>query len=55
MASAPFAVPLTALLAEPVWRHATLDYEALREAGIERMADAVEQHLDWGKLDRILA
>jgi len=34
---------------------APLDYEALREAGIERMADAVEQHLDWGKLDRILA
>ena len=34
---------------------APLDYEALREVGIERMADAVEQHLDWGKLDRILA
>ncbi|MDP3482889.1 MAG: cobyric acid synthase, partial [Sulfuricella sp.] len=34
---------------------ATLDYEALREAGIERMADAVEQHLDWRKLDRIIA
>lgn len=29
---------------------ATLDYEALREAGIERMADAVEHHLDWKKL-----
>ncbi|MDP2154986.1 MAG: cobyric acid synthase, partial [Sulfuricella sp.] len=34
---------------------ATLDYEALREAGIERMADAVEKHLDWLKLDRIFA
>jgi adenosylcobyric acid synthase len=32
-----------------------LDYEALREAGIERMADAVEKHLDWSKLDRIFA
>jgi adenosylcobyric acid synthase len=34
---------------------AALDYEALREAGIERMADAVDKHLDWSKLDRIFA
>jgi adenosylcobyric acid synthase len=33
----------------------TLDYEALREAGIERIADAVEKHLDWRKMDRIFA
>jgi len=38
-------------LAQP----STLDYEALREAGIERMADAGEKHLDWGKLDLIFA
>lgn len=36
-------------LAEP----SVLDYEALHEAGIERMADAIEQHLDWRELDRI--
>jgi adenosylcobyric acid synthase len=34
---------------------ATLDYEALREAGIELMADTVEKHLDWHKLDRVFA
>jgi adenosylcobyric acid synthase len=34
---------------------ATQDYDALREAGIERMADAVDKHLDWSKLDRIFA
>jgi adenosylcobyric acid synthase len=34
---------------------ATQDYEALREAGIERMADAVEKHLDWGKLNGFFA
>ena len=34
---------------------AILDYEALREAGIERMADAVEKHLDWRKLDQTFA
>ncbi|MFH2210070.1 MAG: cobyric acid synthase [Pseudomonadota bacterium] len=28
------------------------DYEALREAGIERMADAVETHLDWHRLQQ---
>ncbi len=27
------------------------DYEQLREAGLERLADCVEQHLDWDKLD----
>ena len=27
------------------------DYRVLREAGIDRLADALEQHLDWGKLD----
>lgn len=26
------------------------DYEQLREAGLERIADCVEQHLDWDKL-----
>jgi adenosylcobyric acid synthase len=31
----------------------TLDYVDLREQGIERMADAVEKYLDWGKLDAI--
>jgi adenosylcobyric acid synthase len=34
---------------------AAQDYEALREAGIARMADAVEKHLDWSKLDRFFA
>jgi adenosylcobyric acid synthase len=28
----------------------SFDYAALREQGLERLADAVEQHLDWGKL-----
>ena len=32
---------------------AELDYVDLRERGIERLADAVEKHLDWGKLDAI--
>ena len=27
------------------------DYAALRERGIDQMADAVEQYLDWGKLE----
>jgi adenosylcobyric acid synthase len=27
-----------------------LDYPALREAQIDRLADALEQHLDWGEL-----
>ncbi|HZV99215.1 MAG TPA: cobyric acid synthase [Methylophilaceae bacterium] len=30
------------------------DYMALREAGLERLADAVEQHLDWNKLSQYL-
>ena len=34
---------------------AAQDYEALREAGIARMADAVEKYLDWSKLDRFFA
>ena len=34
---------------------AVLDYEALREAGIERMADAVERYLDWGRLEPFFA
>jgi adenosylcobyric acid synthase len=34
---------------------AALDYEALREAGIERMADAVERHLDWSRLEPFFA
>ncbi len=32
---------------------AALDYGELRERGIARMADAVEEHLDWGKIDAI--
>ncbi len=32
---------------------AALDYVELRERGIARMADAVEEHLDWGKIDAI--
>ena len=32
---------------------ATLDYVDVREQGIERMADAVEKYLDWGKLNAI--
>lgn len=30
------------------------DYTALREEGLNRLADALETHLDWGKLDRLL-
>lgn len=30
------------------------DYTALREAGLERLADCVEQHLDWTKLEKSL-
>lgn len=30
------------------------DYIALREAGLERLADAAEQHLDWSKLEAYL-
>jgi adenosylcobyric acid synthase len=29
---------------------AQFDYEQLREAGLERLADCVEQHLDWDRL-----
>jgi adenosylcobyric acid synthase len=29
---------------------APFDYEQLREAGLERLADCVEQHLDWDRL-----
>ncbi|MEW5755309.1 MAG: cobyric acid synthase [Pseudomonadota bacterium] len=32
----------------------TIDYHALREAGIDRMADAIEQHLDLALIDRLL-
>lgn len=31
----------------------TFDYQQLREAGIDRVADCVEQHLDWDKLQVI--
>ncbi|KAB7623375.1 cobyric acid synthase [Alkalilimnicola sp. S0819] len=31
-----------------------LDYQALREANIDRLADCVEQHLDWTRLDALL-
>ncbi|MHB0985229.1 MAG: cobyric acid synthase [Sulfuricella sp.] len=31
------------------------DYAALRERGIDKMADAVERYLDWGKLDRFFS
>jgi adenosylcobyric acid synthase len=34
---------------------AMVDYEALREAGIERMADAVEAHLDWHLLEQFFS
>ncbi|MGZ8270217.1 MAG: hypothetical protein ACXW1T_03480 [Methylophilus sp.] len=27
----------------------TFDYEALKEAELNRLADCVEQHLDWNK------
>jgi adenosylcobyric acid synthase len=30
------------------------DYNAQREAGLDRLADALEAHLDWEKLDRLL-
>jgi adenosylcobyric acid synthase len=33
---------------------ATPDYRALREAHLDRLADAVEAHLDWGKLQQWL-
>jgi adenosylcobyric acid synthase len=32
----------------------TLDYDALREAAIERLADAVERHLDTRRLNTLL-
>jgi adenosylcobyric acid synthase len=35
-------------------RDVTFDYRALREAGIERLAEALEAHLDWGRLDPLL-
>jgi adenosylcobyric acid synthase len=34
---------------------ADFDYQRLREAGLERLADAVEQHLDWARLDPLLS
>jgi adenosylcobyric acid synthase len=34
---------------------AGFDYRQLREQGLERLADAVEQHLDWARLDPLLA
>ena len=33
---------------------ARFDYPALREQGIERLADAVEQHLDMRRIDALL-
>ncbi|MES2182740.1 MAG: cobyric acid synthase [Pseudomonadota bacterium] len=33
----------------------TFDYQQLREAGLERLADCLEQHLDWNKLNAYLA
>lgn len=33
---------------------AAFDYEQLREAELERLADCVEQHLDWGRLEAYL-
>jgi adenosylcobyric acid synthase len=33
---------------------AGFDYTQLREAGLERLADTVEQHLDWNKLNQYL-
>ncbi|NVK42922.1 MAG: cobyric acid synthase [Oceanospirillaceae bacterium] len=33
----------------------TPDYDALREAGIDRLADTLEQHLDLAAIDRLLA
>ncbi|GGO81436.1 cobyric acid synthase [Marinobacterium nitratireducens] len=33
---------------------ATPDYDALREAGIDRLADTLEQHLDLAAIDRLL-
>lgn len=32
----------------------SFDYLRLREAGLDRLADAVEQHLDWTRLEAIL-
>ena len=32
-----------------------VDFAARREADLNRLADAVEAHLDWSKIDRILA
>lgn len=33
----------------------TFDYEAFKEAEINRLADSLEQHLDWGKLSAYLS
>jgi adenosylcobyric acid synthase len=33
---------------------AGFDYRELREQGLDRLADAVEQHLDWARLDQLL-
>jgi adenosylcobyric acid synthase len=30
------------------------DYRQLREQGLDRLADAVQQHLDWAQLDQLL-
>lgn len=35
-------------------RPQTRDYHALREAGIERLADSVDRYLDVGRIDRLL-
>ncbi len=33
---------------------ASFDYSKVREAGFDRLADALEAHLDWGKLNALL-
>ena len=35
--------------------HHAHDYAAMRQRGIDQMADAVEQHLDWRKLEQFFA
>ena len=34
---------------------AKFDYEQVREAGLERLADCLEQYLDWAKLNKYLS
>jgi len=34
---------------------AQFDYEKLREAGLDRLADSIEQHLDWERLSAYLS